>query len=143
QGLLNADLVFWGGPELEVFLNKPLQNIAQNKVIQFNKLKTLAILPFRQQDLMHHHDEHAHTHHHHTHLFDPHFWLDPNNALQLADHIRAVLCERDPDHCRHYQDNYAIFKTKLEKLTQALAKELKPYQNTKFLVLHDAYQYFE
>lgn len=141
QLLSKADLIFWGGPELEVFLHKPLANLAPSKIVQLDSLSKLHRYPIRhtldESDTEHHHD-----HHHHV-GDDPHFWLDPHNAIVITKHIADTLCTKDRENCAIYQDNARLFKDKMEILQVQIANQLKPLRNARFLVLHDAYQYFE
>ncbi len=74
---------------------------------------------------------------------DPHVWLDPRNAILMIDYIATVLGEADPANASTYKSNAATAKSKLQALDQEMERELKPYAGKAFIVLHDAYQYFE
>jgi zinc transport system substrate-binding protein len=74
---------------------------------------------------------------------DPHIWLDPANALVLLDHIAAVLAEAEPADAAIFKANAAATKSRVAALWDELAGDLKPYAGRPFVVLHDAYQYFE
>lgn len=74
---------------------------------------------------------------------DPHIWLSPRNAMAIVDHIAKVLAETDAANATEYKNNAAAAVSKLQALDAELERELKPYAGKPFVVLHDAYQYFE
>lgn len=74
---------------------------------------------------------------------DPHIWLSPRNAMAIVNHIAKVLAETDAGNATEYKNNAAAAVSKLQALDAELERELKPYAGKPFVVLHDAYQYFE
>jgi zinc transport system substrate-binding protein len=74
---------------------------------------------------------------------DPHFWLSPRNAIAMVDYIASVMSEADAANAAAYKSNAAAAITALRALDAELERELKPYAGKPFVVLHDAYQYFE
>lgn len=75
--------------------------------------------------------------------FDPHIWLDPENAKIMTNAVAAELSKIDPEHARSYETNAATYITSLDRLAADISDETKPVQNKPFIVFHDAYQYFE
>ncbi|MDQ0421168.1 zinc transport system substrate-binding protein [Peteryoungia aggregata LMG 23059] len=62
RALENADLVFWVGPGLEAFLEKPLEALPKKaKVVELEDAPGMTKLPFREGGAFegHEHDEHA------------------------------------------------------------------------------------
>ncbi|MGV8059300.1 MAG: metal ABC transporter solute-binding protein, Zn/Mn family [Smithellaceae bacterium] len=53
---------------------------------------------------------------HHSSKFDPHIWLDFNNAQKMADNIAVALVKIDPRHSDYYLKNVAEYKNKLALL---------------------------
>ncbi len=75
-------------------------------------------------------------------LGNPHYWLDPNNGLIIADNILDGLITVDPANAETYRKNRDAFATKLsEKLTEwkGLAAKL---QGTEIVTYHDSWPYF-
>jgi zinc transport system substrate-binding protein len=94
-----------------------------------------------------HHDE-AEEHEGEAHeeailTFDPHVWLDPENAKAMTSAVAAELSKIDPEHAKSYETNAAAYVASLDQLTADISAETKPVQNKPFIVFHDAYQYFE
>ncbi len=155
--LFAADIIFWGGPELETFLIKPLQNIKSStspssliRQVPLVESPGLLLLPIRSSPAFepHNHTHEAHEHkqkHEHEHLAhtDMHFWLDPHNAKLLVDEIVRRLSIVDPTHAKIYQQNGNKEKIELDKLDLDIQNKLKRVKKIPYIVFHDAYQYFE
>jgi zinc transport system substrate-binding protein len=86
----------------------------------------------------------AHDHGGHDHDgLDPHAWLDPANAMTWLDAIAEELAAIDPANADIYRSNAKAGQADLKALQGALDAQLSPIRGKKFLVFHDAYQYFE
>ena len=86
------------------------------------------------------HDDHGHEGHAHGD-HDPHVWLDPMNAKVIVKEIEKQLVKLDPDNSSKYKANSKKAQSELDNLTKNIKKDLKG--NLRFVVFHDAYQYFE
>lgn len=157
-----ADVIFWVGPGIEAFLEKPLDALAASAtVIELGDAPGLEKLPFRESGAFEAHDhgheaEEAHGHDHaaeahadhdddhHDHGgFDTHLWLDPMNAKAMAEEIEKTLVSADPANAAAYQANGAALMKDLDALDAELQAKVAPVRNRPFIVFHDAYQYFE
>ena len=158
--LENADLVIWVGEDLEVFLEKPLVTIAKKaKNIEVMDLKGIRKLDFREKNIFeeHGHDEHkehdGHDEHKDEHKehdgheghahgeHDPHVWLDPMNAKVIIKEITKQLVQLDTKNSSIYKSNSKKALADIDKLTKNIKKNLN--KDLRFVVFHDAYQYFE
>ena len=86
------------------------------------------------------HDDHAHHDHDGN---DPHMWLDPENALVWLDAIASELGHIDPENAARYRANAKTAKEEISHEIHHIEDHLKSVQGERFLVFHDAYQYFE
>ena len=165
--LEKADVVFWVGPGLEAFLQKPLEALASKAtVVELEDAKGLEKLPFREGGPFEAHDDgeegheahaghtegegaHDHGHDHadageHEHgAYDTHLWLDPANAKAMAQTIETALIAADAGNAATYQANTKKLIDDLDALDAEVAETVKPVKNKPFIVFHDAYQYFE
>lgn len=85
------------------------------------------------------HDHHGHDH---SHGMDPHTWLDPMQAMAMADTIGRVLAEFDPDHAEYFLLQTANLKSRLKSLHHEVAEILEPVRGRTFFVFHPAYGHF-
>lgn len=143
----SADLIIWGGPELEGYLQKPVSSLA-NHDLNLAKVPGLKLLPMRTdtnwEQHSHDHDhDHGQCNHSHAHMVDdPHFWLDPNNAIVIAKAIAKRLAEIDPANAKTYFKNVGEFAKQLKIEEGSWHRKLAPYKDKPYIASHDAYQYF-
>ena len=153
--LEGADVVFWTGHGMELFLGEALETLSTDAtVVELAETPGIELLPVREGgafeahshgDEDHDHD-HAHEEEGHDHAEgegDMHFWLDPENAKLMVSAIAEALSAADPDNAPVYAANAEAEQARLDALTQELTATLAPVTGKSFLVFHDAYQYFE
>lgn len=151
-----ADIVFWTGHGMELFLGDALDTLATGAtVVELADAPGITLLPVREggafeahaHDEAGHEDEHAHDADEHDHdehgEGDMHFWLDPQNAKLMVTQIATTLAEADPENATAYQANAEAELVRLDALEAELAAMLAPVADKPFIVFHDAYQYFE
>ena len=151
-----ADIIFWIGEDIETFMEKPLESIAKNaKKISFMELTSIEKLKFREENIFDHddHDDHGHGEkkdhddhgdghegHHHGE-FDAHIWLDPANAKEMLHEIAHELADLDPSNASKYESNADQAIKSIDKMIKEIDGNIN--KDAKFIVFHDAYQYFE
>ena len=165
--LQNSDLVFWIGPDLIPWLTDTIETLAKDaSVTSLLDLDGTVQLDFRESALfeVHDHDDHddhgdhddhadhddhddhdgtaAHDKHDHGD-HDPHAWLSPKNAMTWLNVIAGQLSSADPDNAGTYFANAAAGRTEIELLIGEVTATLDRVRGTRFIVFHDAYQYFE
>ncbi len=95
----------------------------------------------------HDHEEHAEADdHHHDHAHgehDPHAWLSPENAANWLNVIASQLSAADPDNASAYFANAAAAREEITAVSAEVNAILDPVRDGRFIVFHDAYQYFE
>jgi zinc/manganese transport system substrate-binding protein len=72
---------------------------------------------------------------------NPHYWLDPINAIQMASNITSALKRVDPIHKDEFDKNYDLFKSKIITLTKQSLEKYKSIQSQKVAVFHDQFIY--
>lgn len=161
RALQNAKVVFWVGPGLEAFLEKPLEALGTDATVaELDRAPGLTKLKFREGGAFEAHDDddqhdaaghegedhegHDHADAGHDHgAFDTHLWLDPMNAKAMAAEITTTLVAADPANALSYQANAKALDDKLDALDTEIAGIVSPVRDKPFVVFHDAYQYFE
>ena len=86
------------------------------------------------------HDDHGHEGHAHGE-HDPHIWLDPMNAKVIIKEITNQLVKLDSANSSKYKANSREAISDIDALTKSIKKDLN--KNSRVVVFHDAYQYFE
>ena len=104
----------------------------------FKDLSGNDVEPIAQEPDSGHHD------HHHGHAhgeFDIHFWLDPEIAKTIVMIVSSELSELDPSNASIYNSNATKALSEIDQLIAATKGKIN--SNAKYVVFHDAYQYFE
>ena len=138
RAMQDADLVVWMGAGLTPWLENSLDSLSPEAV-------RLTLLERPETQLREGRDgaafaDHGHDHDHAT---DPHAWLDPINGAIWLGVIANTLAQVDPDNAAQYRANAAQGVAALTTLRGDLAAQLEAVQDLRFVVFHDAYQYFE
>ena len=136
--LEGADVIALNGAGLEEFLEDALATSAAAVIDCSEGIDLL-------ENLSHHHDEDDHDGHDHGH-WDPHYWMDPGRAMQMAENLERGLSAADPEHQGTYFENSAVIYPLLS-LRDDLVRELFSQFGAKargagLITFHDGFQYF-
>lgn len=137
KNLEKADVFIYNGADMEPWADDLL-------VSRSDKLRVVEAsenVELRTTDGEH---EHAHEHEdadHHHGDFDPHVWLDPENAKIEMEAIRDALCAADPENSTVFQSNYEKYAAELDALDAEFREKLAPLPNRTIVVAHEAFGY--
>lgn len=73
---------------------------------------------------------------------NPHYWLDPQNALHMVDTISEVLIRRFPSKADLFKSRGTAYKNRLMKEIEKWHVRLSPFQGTKLVTYHRSWSYF-
>ncbi len=137
KNLEKADVFIYNGADMEPWADDLLVSRSDTlRVVEASENVEL-----RTTDGEH---EHAHEHEgadHHHGDFDPHVWLDPENAKIEMEAIRDVLCAADPENSTVFQSNYEKYAAELDALDAEFREKLAPLPNRTIVVAHEAFGY--
>lgn len=132
SSLESGDIIFYVDDNLETFVKAFAKN--NKKLVQLSKIVNL--LPARPHSFSKHilHIQEGK---------DLHIWLSLENAKNMIHFISATLSDVDKKnaHWYHYNGEKAI--KRIDQEIEKVANELSDFKNRKYIVTHDAYQYFE
>lgn len=137
KNLEKADVFIYNGADMEPWADDLLVSRSDTlRVVEASENVEL-----RTTDGEH---EHAHEHEgadHHHGDFDPHVWLDPENAKIEMEAIRDALAEADPANAQTYQANFDKYAAELDALDAEFREKLAPLPNRTIVVAHEAFGY--
>ncbi|MCK5893172.1 MAG: zinc ABC transporter substrate-binding protein [Endozoicomonadaceae bacterium] len=139
--LTDVSVIFWLGPELEKFLEKPLEQLPKKRNGQQRIIALMSApdIQLREWDgESHHHDPHEHRHHGNI---DSHIWLSPRNAIAMGKEIANTLSLADSGNASRYRNNLATFIEQVTAADLANDKDLAVVRQQGFFVFHDAWGY--
>lgn len=153
--LRGAEIIIKIGPQLSPWMDRPLTSLAgQARRLRLLEQPETITLPARtgttfEADHDHGHGDHDHAHgaedHGHAHHegVDSHAWLDPENGKIWLGVIADALSEMDPENAERYHANAAAGVPEIDAAIEDTRAIIAPLQDLRFIVFHDAYQYFE
>ena len=137
KNLEKADVFIYNGADMEPWADDLLVSRSDT----LHVVETSENVELRTTDGEH---EHAHEHEgadHHHGDFDPHVWLDPENAKIEMEAIRDALCAADPENSTVFQSNYEKYAAELDALDAEFREKLAPLPNRTIVVAHEAFGY--
>lgn len=136
EAVEQAEVVVLSGCGLEDFMEDALQG----KDVHIDSSEGIGLLCTETGEA---HDDHDHDHEGHDHgEYDPHIWLDPDNAAVMTRNIAAGLSEQYPDYADQFTANAEAYCEKLAALKtdgQALLADLSCRE---LITFHDGFTYF-
>lgn len=148
RSIQNSDAIFSIGTPVDGWLNKTLSKI-DKPVLKMSELSGLYTLPLRKGGLWkisNQDSEHAHDDHNHKPAkwhYDGHIWLSPKNARLFVEQAAELIKQLDAVNAEQVELRKQAWLVKLIETEQQLTQQLLPVKDRPFVVLHDAYQYFE
>lgn len=143
-----ADVIAISGAGLEEFMEDAL---ATSDAAVIDCSEGVELL----ENASHHHDEEDHSHDGHDHgHFDPHYWMDPNNAVIMLQNVADRMQELTPEHAERFAANLAAAFDLLAEGKTDFADGMmnaaatghtsldSVCSNTKIITFHDGFQYF-
>lgn len=139
-----AKLVVWVGPGLEPHLAGAIAaHTGGARVLTLLERSEMRLLPARKGGLWQPEDEAGGRGHAEAGGSDPHLWLSPSNAVAIAALAAHTLAALDPANRDRYAKAAVILAQRVAALDVELVRRLAPVRTRRYLVFHDAYQYFE
>ena len=91
----------------------------------------------------HSHDEHGHAEGDQGHdgNLDPHFWLDPDRMIKVAEALEASFAQIDPANANDYKAGLDKLKTALTGVDNQYKQGLTSCQHKTFITSHAAFGY--
>lgn len=132
--LADSDLFIYVGLGLEGFVDKAKQTLKNEEVV---------LLPAGEN--IKHLEEHKAPDddgHHHGDI-DPHVWIDPVYAKELAEAIKNELSKQLPTHKEEFEKNYEQLASDLDDLNTRFEALVKNAKHKEIIVSHAAYGYWE
>ncbi len=126
--LTKADLIFYISADLESKIYAAIKaNHKEGQAFEVIKIPNLKLLASRAN----------------AKKIDPHIWMNPKNALIIAEFIGEKVAQIDPQNAAQYRKNLASFKKEVQLTEKLIKLELKKINASQYIFFHDGYQYFE
>ncbi|MDF2854284.1 MAG: adhesin [Neobacillus sp.] len=136
--LADSDLFFYIGLGLEGFVEKAKGSLKNENVELWPTATNLHLV---EED---EHEGEAHDDEGHQHGdINPHVWLDPIFAKEMAAVVRDALIEKMPENKEFFKTNYSQLAGDLDELHASFDETIKSAKQKKIIVTHAAFGYWE
>ena len=129
QDIINvnrADLYIYTGKYMEPWSDKIANSITSNTQV-LDASKNINLINEEQfekeHDIVDNNEEESDNSHHHE--YDPHIWLNPQNAIGMVKNIEEELCNIDPQNKEYYQKNAENYINQLKSLDTEIETTIK------------------
>jgi ABC-type Zn uptake system ZnuABC Zn-binding protein ZnuA len=152
-----SDILIVNGAGFEEWLQEVLDNAGGKRLVIEASAGLTSREPSPDEAAAHAHAEEAHAdeahadeahadeaHADHAHEGDPHFWLDPTNAIRYAENIRDGLSQADPEGAAAYAANADAYIAQLRELDAWIETEIAQIPPDRRLLVtnHESLGYF-
>lgn len=138
--LQEADLFLYNGAGMEPWLDKLASALGGSELKTVEVTQGMKLLPAGEEspeaEL---HEDTGEPHEHGA--YDPHVWLDPVRAGEMARTIEQALAQVDPGNRQFYAANYARLARELDKLDTSYRTGLARCSERDIVVTHRAFAY--
>lgn len=73
---------------------------------------------------------------------NPHYWLDPANAVRIAIQIERKLAEMRPADAPYFEQRLNAFKVRINDANKRWTAQLAPYRGAKIVTYHNSWPNF-
>ena len=140
KNLSKADLLFLVGMDLEIWL-QPLIDSSHNMKIQKGQngyVDCSTVISPKEVPTTRVTPELGDVHP----LGNPHYWLDPNNAILIAELAYKKLSQVDSQNEKYYSENLSKFKNAVEEKIITWKNQIGSVANKKIVCQHSSWIYF-
>lgn len=131
--LSNVDTIFAIGYGLDTWASD-VANISDASIVTVDRsIDVSCVEESREEDPSNDHDDGP---------CDPHYWLDAQNAIAIAETVRETLIARDPNHAAAYRERARKLIGELEALDAELKQQLSTVKHPDIITFHDSFAYF-
>jgi zinc transport system substrate-binding protein len=135
--LADSDLFFYIGLGLEGFVESAKESLKNENVSLIPTAEELILDPAEEHEAHDDHEDDGHGD------FNPHVWLDPVYAKEMAAVIRDSLIEKMPQNKETFDQNYQKLADELDQLNSEFESTIQKAKHKDFLVTHAAFSYWE
>ena len=139
--IAEADLFYYIGYNLEGFVTNAKKTLKNENVDMIAIGEEVHIGEDSPEAEEHNHEEEANHGHDHGST-DPHLWIDPVYAKEMAELIKDSLSSKLPEQSDTFESNYEALAGKLDNLNEDYSNTIENAKHSEFLVSHAAFGYW-
>lgn len=134
RALSFARMLIINGAGMETFLPDVESQFPSLRVVDCSR--GIELMEEAEQEEDHHGEDHHHGE------YNAHIWLDPQNAIKMAQTMADALADMLPEQAQAIQANAAAYTQMLSQLDEELRAALAPLARRQIVTFHEAFPYF-
>ncbi|MDX8360089.1 metal ABC transporter solute-binding protein, Zn/Mn family [Cytobacillus sp. IB215316] len=143
--IANANLFIYSSNQLENYVDK-MKDALEKENVQFVATADKLMSEEQNHSEEEKPEENEHEdndHDQHDDDLNPHVWLDPTLAIELAAEITDALAALKPEAKDDFENNFLLLKEELTNLDNQFQTTIEQAERREILVSHAAYSYWE
>jgi zinc transport system substrate-binding protein len=138
--LEQSQVFLYNGLELDPWAERIAASLSKENLISIAvaEIDTIQPMTFNEEE-QHGEEEYEKEHNHGS--YDPHVWLDPIIAEEMARAIKDTFIEIDGKNSDYYEENFNNLKQELQDLDRDYKEALSQVEKKDFIVSHAAFGY--
>lgn len=132
--LEKADVIVYNGAGMEHWIKKVLGSLENKKLVSVEASKGITLMEG-------HEEEEEKVEDAEESKYDPHVWMNPENAKKEMENIKDALVKADKTNEKYYEDNYNKYATQIDELDKEFKAALSNTTNKDIIVAHQAFGY--
>ena len=136
--LEEASVFIYNGAGMEHWVETILSSIENKELIVVETSKGINLI---DEDHDHEEEDHSHEEDHDHGEYDPHIWLNPQNAKKQMEAIKDAFIQADSKNKDYYQENFNKYSEELDTLDREFKDSLSGFANRDIIVSHSAFAY--
>jgi len=124
--LEKADIFIYNGLGMETWADSVLGSLSNKKLVAVEASKNVPLLEGSENE---------------GGGYDPHVWLNPQNAKIEMQNILTALISADPDSEAYYRDNFEKYAAEIDRLDGEFKTAISALPQKNIVVAHDAFGY--
>lgn len=144
--IAESDAFIYSSEIMEPYAEKIAEALKNENVKMVEASNGITMLDYNEENHGEEHtteNEEARSDEHNHGDVDPHVWIDPILAIDLAKNIKDSLIELKPEATDDFNANFNTLKMQLEILNSSFDQLVKGKKSPKILVSHAGYGYWE
>lgn len=125
--LEKADILIYNGAGMEGWIDKVLDSLNNKNLVIVETSKGLKLIENTNTD--------------EDLKYDPHVWLNPQNAKKQMEIIKDALVSKDPQNKEYYEKNYVENAKKIDELDKEYKDAVSKFKTKDIVVSHSAFGY--
>ncbi|GKX67885.1 metal ABC transporter substrate-binding protein [Inconstantimicrobium mannanitabidum] len=134
NNLEKADVLIYNGAGMEHWIKKVVGTLENKKLVTVEASQGINLIEGHEEEEEKEKDAEESK-------YDPHVWMNPQNAKKEMENIKNALVKADESNKKYYEDNYNKYAKQIDELDKEFKDAISNIKNKDIIVAHQAFGY--